>query len=185
MWKLDCDFPANVTVPHHTLATLVPNNAALGLENVSVSGVSSCDGIQEEKDSIEYCYQKISNNQQQKQQQCFRGIHDNILLPEEVDTLIQLASTLIQKGGDHVTIRTDVQNVLTSSVPVVISKLQRLIQSYYTASIDEEKNTYKPIEISPVAFRFHAAISPLPHTVHDGDSANPMLEQLINQTVCV
>jgi hypothetical protein len=179
MWKLDCDFPANITVPHHTLATLVPNNAALGLEDASVGGVTSCDGIQE-KDPIEYC----SINQQQ-QQQCFRGIHDNILLPEEVDTLIQLASTLIQEGGDHVTIRTDVHKVLTSSVPVVISKLQRLIQSYYTAYIDEDRNQYKPIEISPVAFRFHAAISPLPHTAHDGDSANPMLEQLINNTVCV
>lgn len=186
MWKLDCDFPTNITVPHHTLAAMASNKASLGLEHESSAALSSCNAIQE-KDPIEHCNHKVSNNQQQRQQQqqCFRGIHDNILLPEEVDTLIQLASTLIQKGGDHVTIRTDVHDVLTSSVPVVMNKLQRLIQSHYTVDTDEERNIYEPMELTPVAFRFHVAISPVPHAAHETGSANPMLDQLINQTVRV
>lgn len=184
MWKLDCDFPTNITVPHHTLAAMASNKASLGLEHESSASLISCNVIQE-KDPIEHCNHKASINQQQcqQQQQCFRGVHDNILLPEEVNTLIRLASTLIQEGGDHVTIRTDVHDVLTSSVPVVINKLQRLIQSHYTLDRDEERNQYDPMEITPVAFRFHAAISPLPHAAHDTGSANPMLDQLINQTV--
>lgn len=179
MWKLDCDFPANVTGQHRLPTAMLLNNSALAThDEIAVS--TTCYGKQNEDDMER---RRISK---QRQQQCFRGVHDNILLPEEINYLVQLASTLIAEGGDHVTIRSDVHNVLTTHAPDIVSKLKRLLLSYYVTDELQRSCTrnHKPIEITPVAFRFHAAISPLPHTSHESGPANPMLEQLINQTVC-
>ncbi len=179
MWKLDCDVPANVTGQHRFPTAMLLNNSALATHDEIA--VSTTFHGKQNKDNVDQ--RQISK---QRQQQCFRGVHDNILLPEEIDYLVQSASTLIAEGGDHVTIRSDVHNVLSNHAPDIVSKLKRLLLSYYDTDGVQRTSArnHKPIEITPVAFRFHAAISPLPHTSHESGPANPMLEQLINQTVC-
>ena len=104
-----------------------------------------------------------------EQRHCFRGVHDDIINDYEVDSLIKVGGDLIIDGGDHVTIRNDTE-ILTQRAPIVLSKLELLLHEQY--------GVQGPLK--PVAFRFHAAVSPLPNQLNP---SNLMLERMLNPTV--
>lgn len=178
IWKMDCDFPIG---RQHRDLILSRNLTFHGDSSTSQATCKEEQQLEGSTKQITSCKLKDPVSGVLAEQQCFRGIHDDIFVPEEVDYLIQLASTLIEEGGDHVTIRNDTETLLTGNAATVLKKVEQLLYRHYKAGPRSVNN--KSFIIKPVAFRFHAAISPLPHNPHESTPANHLLERLINQTV--
>ena len=81
-----------------------------------------------------------------KEPSCFRGIHDGMITNTEVDGLLELGASLVQNGGDHLTIYDDA-TALQASSPSIVSKLETLLRTQY----------FLP-KLNPVAFRIHLAL---------------------------
>ena len=170
-WNLDCDLPA--LQPMHRQPSFFIHQSSTSVDDTCLAMTQSSQNSDIITGSSRSCWSMPHSSDRRIQysepRQCFRGVHDDILLDFEVDTLIKVASELILGGGDHITIRNDT-DVLTKRVPIVLSKLDQLLHDHY--------GVLGPIK--PVAFRFHASISPFPNQL---TPRNLILERLINQTV--
>lgn len=87
-------------------------------------------------------------------QQCFRGVHDNIVPDLEVDNALRLGNYLILNGGDHFDVHYDI-SLLEERIPSTLEKLKLLLRERYNVE-----------NIHPVAFRVNTA-GPM-----DGQSVN-------------
>ena len=76
---------------------------------------------------------------------CFRGVHDDLVSDEEIDTALRLGNNLILDGGDHFTIHYDVSH-LRQRMPTLLEKLQTLLEETYHVQQDS---------IEPIAFRVY------------------------------
>jgi hypothetical protein len=76
---------------------------------------------------------------------CFRGVHDDVISKHEVDQTLRLGNYLILNGGDHFDVHYDVTH-LHQRIPSVVTKLQRLLRERYNQS-----------QFQPVAFRVQTA----------------------------
>ncbi len=103
---------------------------------------------------------------------CFRGVHDNLILDQEVHDARVLGANLISQGGDHFDIHRDVE-LLQALVPSIVTKLRELLSMHYNVSQ----------EIQPVAFRVNA-VGPMDgNGVRLFDRRIPSrLEKLLNRT---
>ena len=81
----------------------------------------------------------------QKPSNCFRGVHDDIVSDEEIDSALRLGNNLIVDGGDHFTIHYDVSH-LQQRIPTLLEKLQALLHENYHVAHNA---------INPVAFRVY------------------------------
>uniref|UniRef100_A0A7S2XKM3 Uncharacterized protein n=1 Tax=Attheya septentrionalis TaxID=420275 RepID=A0A7S2XKM3_9STRA len=106
--------------------------------------------------------------------QCFRGVHDGVVSVDETDEALRMASYLIQeKGGDHVHIRRDTDE-MEDWIPSIVDSLADLLHDQY--------NTTPNIE--PVAFRVSVSL-PLDSSIllRHYSTKGSLLVQAINATV--
>jgi hypothetical protein len=106
--------------------------------------------------------------------QCFRGVHDGVVSVDETDEALRMASYLIQeKGGDHIHIRRDTDE-MEDWIPSIVDSLADLLHDQY--------NT--PPNIEPVAFRVSVSL-PLDSSIllRHYSTKGSLLVQAINATV--
>jgi glycosyltransferase involved in cell wall biosynthesis len=97
-------------------------------------------------------------------QQCFRGVHDNILSDEEVVDVLQFGNYLVkQEGSDNLDVF--YATYLERQLPEVLNKLKLLL-----------RETYNFIQVEPITFRITSA-GPM-----DGYGVNPD-SMALNETV--
>jgi hypothetical protein len=88
---------------------------------------------------------------------CFRGIHDNIISDHEVGEALRWGAEMIQAGGDHFDLHTEVDHMeeLERRLPNLLKSIRRLLQDSYHAVPGESNQILRP-----VAFRV-SAVGPL------------------------
>jgi len=110
---------------------------------------------------------ECSANRQSIYDQCFRGIHDNIIQDKEIMMALMMGDALINDGGDHFDVQFDV-SLLHRWIPSIVQKVRNLLDVAYlahlhnnTISLEDEKELQNEsssrskinTSIQPVAFR--------------------------------
>jgi hypothetical protein len=101
---------------------------------------------------------------------CFRGVHDNVLSDQQITQIIQVGSTLIQAGHDHMDIHMEVF-YLKKRLSSTVHTLRTFLRDNYG------------IQVEPVAFRIQA-VAPMDGTgvpLYKAHSSNPLV-QLIHRS---
>jgi hypothetical protein len=99
--------------------------------------------------------------------QCFRGIHDNIIQDKEIMMALMMGDALINDGGDHFDVQFDV-SLLHRWTPSIVQKVRNLLDVTYlahlhnnTIPLEDEKESQNEsssrskinTSVQPVAFR--------------------------------
>lgn len=81
---------------------------------------------------------------------CFRGVHDGMITDSEVESVLDLGALMISKGGDHLTIYNDVEQLI-ENIPTVVKKLESLLRTKY-ATPPIQPVAYQISVASPISF---------------------------------
>jgi hypothetical protein len=110
---------------------------------------------------------ECSANRQFIYDECFRGIHDNLIQDKEIMMALMMGDALINDGGDHFDVHFDV-SLLHRWTPSIVQKVRNLLDVTYlahlhnnTISLEDEKELPNESSssskinssIQPVAFR--------------------------------